>query len=68
MLLITAGAVAVSKKIPAVEFEKVIVQFFDSGATEAYNEASDSGNVKLVNIQHQELQNVLHVKKEHIQM
>ena len=42
--------VAVNNKIPAKDFLNVIVEFFESDCTEAYNNASGSGNVKMINI------------------
>lgn len=42
--------IAVEHQVPADEYASVVIQFFENNCNEAYNEASGSGNVKLVNI------------------
>lgn len=42
--------IAVEHQVPADEYVNVVIQFFENNCNEAYNEASGSGNVKLVNI------------------
>lgn len=42
--------IAVEHQVPANEYANVVIQFFENNCNEAYNEASGSGNVKLINI------------------
>lgn len=42
--------IAVEHQVPADEYASVVIQFFENNCNEAYNEASGSGNVKLINI------------------
>ncbi len=43
--------IAVEHQVPANEYTNVVIQFFENNCNEAYNEASGSDNVKLINIQ-----------------
>ena len=49
-LVMYNAKIAVEHQVPADEYASMVIQFFENNCNEAYNEASGSGNVKLVNI------------------
>lgn len=49
-IVCVVAQVAIQHEIPALAYAEFVVDFFTKDATPAYNEASGSGNVKLVNV------------------
>lgn len=49
-IVMYVGFVALNKGVTAEEYKSCVVDFFEKGCSEAYNEASGSGNVKMVNV------------------
>ena len=49
-IIAVVGQVALDKGIPAEDYGNAIIEFFENDCTEEYNEASGSGNVKMVNV------------------
>ena len=49
-IIAVVGQVALDKGIPAEDYGDAIIKFFEGDCTEEYNEASGSGNVKMVNV------------------
>lgn len=49
-IIAVVGQVALDKGVPAEDYGKAIIEFYENDCNEAYNEASGSGNVKMVNV------------------
>lgn len=49
-IVMYVGFVALNKGVTAEEYKSCVVDFFENGCSELYNEASGSGNVKMVNV------------------
>lgn len=49
-IVMVVGQIAIEHGISEEEFLNTVVEFYENDCTEAYNEASGSGNIKMVNI------------------
>lgn len=49
-IVMYVGFVCLNHGVSAEEYKTCVIDFFSKGCTEAYNEASGSGNVKMINV------------------
>lgn len=49
-IVMYVGFIALNRGVSAEEYKSSVVDFFENGCSEAYNDASGSGNVKMVNV------------------